>query len=335
MKAVCFQRFGIAHEVAELVDQPDPGQPCADEVLIAVVAAPVNPADLLRLAGLYGNARPTLPGNGGAEGIGRIVAVGDQVTDLAVGDLVLLHQNFIGTGTWRESVRAPAEKLCPVAEGDIRQLAMLTVNPATAWLMLTDYVSLNPGDWVIQNAANSATGHWLNKLADQIGVNVINVVRRADAAEELKSFGTSHVVIDDGDGDVSRLAADIASLTGGVHPRLAIDAIAGAATGRLASVIADGGVVVNYGLLSSRPCQVAPHDTVFRDISLRGFWLQRWWNNATRQQIRDLYANLAGMVARGELSVPVEAVYPLDQVSAALQHAARPGRVGKVLLSMT
>jgi mitochondrial enoyl-[acyl-carrier protein] reductase / trans-2-enoyl-CoA reductase len=329
MLAVHYRRFGPASEVAELIQLPDPAPPAAGEVLIDVEAAPINPADLLRLEGRYGDTIDALPAYAGTEGVGRIVAVGPDVDHLRPGNRVLLHQNFVKVGTWRERLVAPAAVLHPMPEADPLQLAMLSANPATAWLMLTEFITVQPGDWIVQNAANSATGHWLFKLATIRGIGTINVVRREEAAAELRDFGAEHVLIDGPD-----LSERIVHLLGGTRPRLAIDAIGGKATQRLAAAVADGGIVVNYGLLSGEACRVATHDTVFRDVALRGFWLQRWRTLAEPETLRGLYRMLAQMVADGALSVPIEATYPLTRVTEALAHAARPGRRGKVLLTL-
>jgi trans-2-enoyl-CoA reductase len=111
-----------------------------------------------------------------------------------------------------------------------------------------------------------------------------------------------------------------------------IDAIGGAATGRLAACLGGGGTVVNYGLLSGEACQISGGDLVFRGIQLRGFWVGRWLQTTPREEIAAAFADLIGLLAAGELTTPIEATYPLSQVREALAHAAREGRDGKVIL---
>jgi len=91
--------------------------------------------------------------------------------------------------------------------------------------------------------------------------------------------------------------------------------------------------VVNYGLLSGEPCAIDGRETVFRNVSLRGFWLRRWFMVTPPLEIAALYRKLAGKIAEGTLHVAVEAVYPIRQIKQALAHAARGGRAGKVLLA--
>ncbi len=136
--------------------------PGAGQGLVAMLAAPINPPNLLTPTGDDG-VLPPLPAIGGSEGVGRVAAVGEGVTELAVGQLVLLPR---GSGTWVMHPMAEARSLLPLPEGaDPLQLAMLTVGPPTAWLLLDEFVPLAAGAWVIQNAANPGVGSCLMQLA--------------------------------------------------------------------------------------------------------------------------------------------------------------------------
>jgi len=327
MKSARLSRFGPPAEVIELVDAEDPGAPGDGEVLIDVLACPINPADVLMLEGNYGASPPALPLTPGAEGLGRIAQVGAGVKHVKAGDLVLAP----GPGTWRERIKAPAKAVWALkSKADLHQLAMLRVNPATAYLMLHDYVPAKAGNWVIQNAGNSGVGHCLIRLAKQAGVKTVNVVRRESLVAPLKEFGADVVLVDGPDLDTRVRAA----IGGGALP-LAIDAVGGSGTQRLARCVDEKGVVVNYGLLSGDPCMVDARDTVFRDVSLRGFWLRRWFGETAPAEIGKLYATLAGLVADGTLIVEVEAAYPLAKIKEAVAHAAREGRAGKILIDMS
>lgn len=330
MLAVGHSKFGPGSEVAELLDVPPPAAPLPHQVLIAMEAVPINPGDLLRFEGRYGKDPGTLPIFAGGEGVGRVVETGSDVRHLKCGDRVLAHQYFAETGTWRERILMPAAVLVPLPDNDPLQLSMLMVNPATASLMLTEFVDLKPGEWLIQNAANSGVGCYLNRLAEARGLRLINVVRRESAMAEVRLTSPRAVVLEDG----PDLADRVAAITGDALPRLAIDAIGGEATEHLGASVADGGVVVNYGLLSGEACRIAARDTVFRDVALRGFWLARWWNTASREEIAALYTGLGAMLGNGDLSIPLEATYRLDQVRDALEHAARPHRRGKVIITI-
>ena len=261
----------------------------------------------------------------GAEGVGRIARAGAGVSHVKVGDRVLLP----GPGTWRERIKAPAKVVFPLpGDVDPMQLSMLRVNPPTAYLMLHDFVPVKAGNWAIQNAANSGVGHCLIRLAREEGMKTVNLVRREALIAPLRAFG-GDVVLTDGPDIDARVRAAIGE---GALP-LAIDAIGGSATQRLARCVQEGGTVVNYGLLSGDACMVDGRDTVFRNVMLRGFWLRRWFMESPPEQIAAMVRKLAGKVADGTLVVEVEAVYPFRKIKEAVAHAARGGRSGKILMS--
>jgi len=324
MKAVQIKSFGSPLEVAECVELPDPAAPAADQALVALEASPINPSDVLTLSAQYG-ILPKLPAVPGNEGLGHVLAVGGQVKNVRPGDIVLLPA---GAGTWRETLLVPAARLVPMPpQADRLQLAMLTVNPPTALLLLRDVVELKAGEWIIQNAANSGVGSYLITLARLRGLKTVNVVRRESLVGPLKELGADAVVVDAPD-----LHKRIAEATDKAPIRLAIDAIGGEATARLAHSVAPGGTVVNYGALSGEPCRVTQQDLIFRNVTLRGFWLAHWFNQATPADQMAVFGQLIKLVAEGKLRTNVEATYPLSQIKDALAHAMRAGRSGKILL---
>ncbi|HNW41060.1 MAG TPA: zinc-dependent alcohol dehydrogenase family protein, partial [Opitutaceae bacterium] len=202
-----------------------------------------------------------------------------------------------------------------------------SVNPPTAALLLSEFVTLEPGEWVIQNTANSAVGRYLIQLAQRRGLRTVNVVRREEAAASLRAMGAEVVLTDGPD-----LDKRVAGATDKAKIRLGIDATGGAATDRIARSLAVGGTVVNYGAMSGEACKIAPASFVFRDITLRGFWLAYWFRRASVDTQRALFSELAQLVASGELSAPVQATYPLEQIKEAIVAAASPGRDGKVVI---
>lgn len=325
MKRALFRRHGDPSDVLEVVTEPDP-IPGPGQVRVRMKVMTINPADLLSIEGRYGAEPLALPATPGVGGWGIVDAVGDGVKRLAVGDAVLP----LGPGQWADTL-VVHERMAPKAPpgADPEQAALMRANPATAELMLSDLVALQPGDWVVQNAANSAVGHLVIRFARERGIRTANIVRRADVVDSLRAEGADAVIVDDG-GD---LTAAILAATGGALPRLALDAIGGRATAALAAAVATGGTVAVYGLLSGQPPQAEARDLVFRDVHIRGFWLAAWYASAEPAAIRDLHAGLAERLARGETHQAVEARYPLDRVRDAVAHAARPGRNGKIMLT--
>jgi NADPH:quinone reductase-like Zn-dependent oxidoreductase len=186
---------------------------------------------------------------------------------------------------------------------------------------------LGPGDWVIQNAANSAVGLYLVQLARYRGYRTVNVVRRGDAAEVVRETGGDAVLLDGDD-----LAGRVAAATDRAEIRLGIDAVAGAATGHLAGCLAESATLVNYGRMSGEPCRVQPDAFVFRDLTLRGFWLASWFQRAPQERRRAIVGEIAGLIAAGKLRAPVQATYDVSEIKDAVAAAASAGRSGNILI---
>jgi NADPH:quinone reductase-like Zn-dependent oxidoreductase len=328
MRAIQFDSFGDPSRVSRCAELPEPDPPQGDEVLVRMLVMSINPADLLTIEGRYG-AAIDLPYIPGAEGVGRVEAVGEAVKDLVPGTLVIP----LGRGCWRELMLGRRAEVVPLPDGiPVEQAAMLKVNPATARLLLRSIVDAKPGDWVLQNAANSAVGCCLVQTAKSQGIKTLNIIRRANVSESLEAIGADAVIVDDGS-DPDRLSAAVREVTSGATIELGIDAIAGPATNAMASALSDRATIANYGLLSGKPCEIDPQHLVFRGLTLRGFWLAAWMRAASSKDLQAMYAELANDVAADRLHTAVEARYPLEDVAEALAHAGRSGRDGKILLT--
>lgn len=322
ISAAIYETHGIPAEVLRIVDQPWP-VPAAEEALVRMVAAPVNPADLNAIEGKY-PIRPTLPATPGMEGAGVVVEVGSAVRDLELGALVILPHSF---GTWREACAVPAEKLVVVPGGiDPVQAAMLKVNPVTAWRVLHDFVSLKPGDWLIQNAANSAAGRCVIQIARDLGYRTVNVVRRAELVEELRAEG-GDVVLMEGES----LRDEVAEATARAPIRLALNAVGGENALRVAKTLASDGTMVTYGAMSLQPLCIPNGMFIFKNLRFTGFWVNKWYDAATPAQRAEMFAPLFDMARRGLLRTKVEKTYPLTEAQAAVAHAAQEKRGGKIL----
>ncbi len=317
-------RGPVPQDVIEAVEFTLP-PPAEGQVLVEVTAAPINPSDVLTLTGQYGSL-PPLPAVGGNEGVGRVAELGPGVAGLKPGQCVLLP---VGSGTWTTHMLADVKALVPLPDGaDHLQLSMLTVNPPTARLLLSDFADLQPGDWVVQHAANSAVGGYVVQLAKARGLRTVNVVRRDDARAAVAEAGGDVVLVDGDD-----LVARVREATGGATIALAIDAVGGMATERLAQSLAPGGTVVNYGAMGGEACLVSPASLIFRDIRLRGFWLSRWYKSADPKMRADLFRELAGMIASGRLRAQIQATYGIDAIREAVAEAASGRRSGKIVIT--
>ena len=324
MKRVDIDRYGAPEEVARCVDVADVGAPGAGEVVFDVLAFPINPADVSFCRGTY-RLRPVLPATPGAECVGRIAAVGGGVTTVKPGDLVVNLQRE----NWAQRRRVKADDVIPVPPGmNLRQAAMLRINPPTALLLLSDFVELKPGDWIIQNVANSAVGRLVIRLARARGVKTVNVVRRAALFGELKTLGADVCLVDGPD-----LADAVKTQTAGARIRLGLDAVSGRATARLSAGVGDGGVIVNYGSMSGEDPVMARAGLIGGGQTLAGFILGRGLASRSLAEVRAMYADLARQVEDGFLSAPVEKIYPIEEIKTALAHAQRGERSGKILVA--
>jgi mitochondrial enoyl-[acyl-carrier protein] reductase / trans-2-enoyl-CoA reductase len=322
MKKIEITAYGAPETVAQCIEAPDVGPPGPDEIVFDVLAFPINPADLSFCRGNY-RLHPSLPATPGAECVGRVAAIGAGVNHVKPGDLVVNMQRE----NWTQRRRIAAADAIPLPAGlDLAQAAMLRINPATAQLLLEDHVALQPGDWVIQNVANSAVGRHLIVLAKARGVRSLNVVRRDDVAAELKTLGADVVLLDGSDlAERARDAVDRAPI------RLGIDAVSGAACKRIAECVADGGVVVTYGSMSGED-PVMSRAALGRGVRLTSFNLGNGLARRNPEQVRAIYADLAVKLRDGVLKAPIDATYPIEDIKQALAHAQRGGRNGKVLV---
>src|SRR5207245_7337584 len=185
--------------------------------------------------------------------------------------------------TWADEVVVPARNLVPMSDdADPLQLSMIGINPATAYLLLNRYVSLMPGDWIGQTAANSAMGQYIIALAKLAGVKTLNVVRRKEAAEQVRQWGGDRVVLQ---GD--NLQKDIEEALDGKRLSLVLDTVGGPPVGGLAKSLKIGGSIAVYGIQSGQFPVSSPGAFVLRDLSIPGFWLITWTRNDPRAGVQD------------------------------------------------
>jgi NADPH:quinone reductase-like Zn-dependent oxidoreductase len=325
MRQLQLAAFGEPSDVIELntVSEPVLGQ---EDVLVSMEAAPINPSDFLLVRGIYG-VRPALPFPLGAEGVGRVTQTGSKVDVALRGRRVLILPTY-EQGTWADQVVVPMRNLVPMRdEADPLQLSMIGINPVTAYLLLNRYVSLMPGDWIGQTAANSAMGQYIIALAKLAGVKTLNVVRREEAAQQVWQSGGDRVVLQ---GD--NLHKAIEEALDGEKLSLVLDNVGGTPVGEVAKSLKTGGSIVVYGIQSEQ-FPVFALDFVLRGLSLHGFWLANWIRSAPRTEILETYQRLGDLVADGSLSAAVEHVYPLEQFKEAFEHSLRSNRSGKILFT--
>jgi len=322
INAAVYETHGNPPDVIRVEARPWP-TPAAGKVIVKMRAAPINPADLNQIEGKY-PVRAELPATPGFEGAGIVVDVGANVKNLANGALVILPHNV---GTWRDAVAVKADELVVVPAGiEPVHAAMLKINPMTAWRLLHDYVDLKHGDWLIQNAANSAASRAVIQIARELGYKTVNVVRRPELISELRAEAGDVVVVDS-----ENLRHEVKDLVGGAPVRLGLNAVGGESALRLANCLAPGSTLVTYGAMSLQPLKIPNGLLIFKDLRFRGIWINKWYDNATTAQRMEAFQHLFEMAKRGLLQTKVERAYPLSEAKTAVAHAARGQRSGKII----
>jgi trans-2-enoyl-CoA reductase len=322
INAAVYEKHGNPADVLRVETRPWPTL-AADEAVVKMSAAPINPADLNQIEGKY-PIRAELPATPGFEGAGVVIDIGANITNISPGALVILPHNV---GTWRDAVAVKADELVVVPAGiEPVYAAMLKINPMTAWRLLHDYVDLEKGDWLIQNAANSAAGRAAVHIAHELGYKTVNIVRRAELIDELHAEGGDVVLVDG-----ENLREEVKVATSGAPIRLGLNAVGGDSALRLANCLAPESTLVTYGAMSLQPLKIPNGLLIFKDLRFRGIWINKWYDNATKQERMEAFRPLFEMAKRGLLKTKVEKAYPLMEAKAAVTHAAQGKRSGKII----
>jgi trans-2-enoyl-CoA reductase len=223
-----------------------------------------------------------------------------------------------------------AEKLTTVPD-DIapEQAAMLKINPITAWRFLHDFVALQPGEWVIQNAANSAVGRAVIAICRELGFRTLNVVRRAELIDELRAAGGDVVLLDNDD-----LREAAATATERAPIRLALNQVGGESALRLAKIVAPEATIVTIGAMSLQPLRVPNGLLIFKNLHFTGFWVNKWYEHATPAARAETFAKIFALARRGRLETKIERAYSLGDFAEAVGRAGAGQRAGKIIFRM-
>jgi len=291
-RAIVYENNGDPASVLYAVTLPPPEPLKGRSINIKVLLSPINPSDVHVVHGSYAiqpaprelnvNGKEKtlyLPGN---EGLGEITEIGTEVRRLKKGDWVVFSKSQ--SGTWSSTQVLEEEDVIRVDEGSgisAINASTLTGNPVTAHKLLNGFVDLKPGDWIAQNAGNSAVGQAVIQLAKGRGIHTINLVRKKDDFPEterlLKDLGADIVLTYDS----VELAAE---LTGGKEARLLLDCVGGQATKDTIRLASKGAHLVVYGSMAQEDILIPPHSLVFKDIHVRGFWRTGWFDSSTSEE---------------------------------------------------
>jgi NADPH:quinone reductase-like Zn-dependent oxidoreductase len=328
VKRVVFDRFGPPAEVLR-VEEDVPAPPLRrGEVLVRMIASPVNPSDLMYVEGKYG-LKPRLPATPGFEGVGVVEATGGGLLGwFRKGKRVAVINDRVGN--WAEYTVTTARQVVPVPDDlSDEQAATFFVNPATALAMTIHVLKLHRGAWLLQSAAGGELGKMVVRLGHKHAFRTINVVRRREQVEELRKLGADHVIVES-DGPIPEQVREV--VPDGV--RFAIDPVGGATGSGVIASLSHGGRCLLYGSLSDEPISVHPRDFIGNGLRVEGFWLGEWAKRQRIPTLLQLFRRVGSLMREGVFRTHVAATYPIEQVRQAVEHAAAPGKGGKVLLKI-
>ncbi len=323
-KVLCHYECGTPEEVIRLEERELSNlQP--HDILLETQFVPVNPADINMLEGKYA-IKPELPCPLGYDGVGIVTDVGSEVTDIFPGDHVIIPTQ---RGTWCQYRIVSADNAIVIPKDiPLQSAAMLNVNPFTALLMLESFVSIDKGDWIIQNAANSGVGRAVIDIAKRKSWKTVNIVRRQELVEELTIAG----------GDIVMTLDDLKSkklmqLLPNVTMKLALNGVGGESARHIARPLCKGGFHITYGAMGREPLMIDNGLLIFRDITVKGFMRSDCLRALSSDKISEHYATLAKLASDDAFQVPVEQVYPFEECAKAVEHAQQGARSGKILMT--
>lgn len=323
MRSALHREFGDPAQVLAPGDSPVP-EPKPGEVRIRMRLAPIHNHDLWTIRGQYGY-KPTLPAIGGSEGFGTVDALGAGVDGLQVGQRVAAAS---GHGTWAEYFIAPARMVIPMPDAIPDEIAAQLIAMPLSALMLLEFLKVEPGQWIVQNAANGAVGKTLAMLAPARGIQVLSLVRRDAGVDEMQALGV-HNVLSTAQPDWADAAR---ALLGKGGARAAVDSVGGDASADLMGLLGENGLLVSFGAMSGEAMQIPPGDMIFKHATVTGFWGSKVSREMAVEDKRRLVAELVQRALAGELKLPVDAVFDLEDAAQAAAESVRSGRGGKVLL---
>lgn len=302
MKALVFEQAGEAARVLLYKDIPQP-VPGAGEVLVQVQARPVNPSDHYFIQGVY-RRKPVFPQVAGLEGTGIIAALGTGVTGFEAGQPVA----FRAVGTWAEYCVVPVAQLIPIAKPLPRETAaQLGLNTMTA-VGLLEEAQLKPGQFLLVDAASSSTADLLIQMAAQHGIRVAALVRAEQHIATVK--GAEWVALQDD----PQLAQRILEWTNGAGLDGFLDAVGGPLLGTVLQQMAAFGIVLTYGNFNKGAvAEVSNATLVYRNLTLKGYGVDRWISLQPATRIQALYAQLVEDLYSGRLTLLPVPVMPMQE----------------------
>lgn len=309
-RCIIYYQFGCPEEVLR-VARKRIETPKDNEVLVRMLARPINPSDLIPIRGAYSH-RIALPGIPGYEGVGIVEEAGSLVPRQLIGKRVLPLR---GEGTWQEYVKTSSEFAVPIPDSiDDYTASQMYINPLTAWVICTEVLKLKPHEVVLVNACGSSIGRILAQLSKVIGFRLIAVTRNNKHTQDLLQLGASHVI----DTSQASLYETVMELTDGNGADAAIDSVGGISGNVLALCVRPRGYFLSIGLMSGEQVdwkEIASKAQIHANI----FHLRYWNGHVSPDKWRETFHHVIRLVddKRLHLMMP-DSKYDLTDVRKAV-----------------
>ncbi len=325
-KIVKFYEFGSPKDVLK-IEYTKIEPPKDHEVLVRMLARPINPSDLIPIRGSYSH-RISLPNIPGYEGVGIVEDVGRLVPPNLIGKRVLPLR---GEGTWQEFVRTSAQFAVPIPDFiDDYTASQMYINPITALVICTEVLKLSPHDVLLVNACGSSIGHILAQLSRIIGFRLIAVTRNNQYTEDLLNLGAWYVI----DTSKDPLHETVMELTNGIGAAAAIDSVGGLSGTNLAFCVHPNGKFLTIGLLSG--IQVNWTEIINKaKVNANMFHLRNWNAQVSTDKWQETFRTLITLLRDKRLSLMmVDSIFDLLDVEKAIDAVEGAKKTkGKVFLT--
>lgn len=324
-KCLMFEEFGRPKDVLKIVNK-EIEKPQDHEVLVRMLARPINPSDLIPITGAYAH-RITLPNIPGYEGVGIVEEAGTYAKHL-IGKRVLPLR---GEGTWQDFVKTSAAFAVPIPDFiDHFTAAQMYINPVTALVTCKEILKLKQNDVLLVNACGSSIGHIFAQLSRVLGFRLIAVTRNNKYTEALLQYGASAVI----DSSAVPLRDTVMDLTNGKGADAAIDSIGDNDGNDLAFCVRQGGNFLTIGLLSGKQVNWS-YIVQNANINVNMFHLRHWNSNISIHKWQEVFNQLISLVENRSLSFkPADRTYSLIEIRNAIDAVESPKeQKGKVFLT--
>lgn len=327
MRAVVIDKAG-GPEVLELREVPTPA-PCRGEVRVRVHATAVNRADLLQRAGAYPAPAGVPADIPGLELAGEVDAVGEGVTELALGDRVY---GLVGGGAYAEQVVAHARTLARMPSGmSFVDAAAVPEAFLTAWDAMVDQARLGAGETVLIHAAASGVGTAALQIARTVGARTIGTARTAEKMQrlgEIAELGLDHGIVVAG----GAFAQEVLARTDGRGVDVVLELVGGAYLADDLACLAPRGRIVVVGMMAGARAAVDLAILLGKRAEIRGTMLRSRPLEEKILVARVLERRITPLLERGALRPIVDRVLPLAEAADAHRALQANASVGKIVL---